>query len=581
MIHLNNKTLFSIVICFCCIATSAQTFRDSLSSFQMKRENTSGNKPKDFTPVFKPTVKTEAVKIEKSNSIIDTKDVRVFPSPNIQSEVHISINKTNPDNLVASANTLLGVKFGKRIYNQGFYYTNDGGKTWSGADFLQSAPFHQVFGDPSTAFTADGVAYLTTLTNGGYLFQRSVTGGSTWSHAVFGTNDFYSFGFDKPMIAADNKKTSPYANNFYQTWTDFSFGSGEVLFNRSTDYGKTFSIPIIIRNLATGFGQGTNVQTGPGGEVYVCWAEHAALIFPYAADGLGFTKSTDGGATFETYKKAFDYTGTRVFGFDSTYNYTRINDFPSMAVDKSSGSYHGRIYVAYPTKQRDTGKSIIEVRYSSNKGNSWSDPVKVSIGKGRQNYFPWIAVDDATGDVWVVYYSIDEPKGFSTNTYVALSRDGGATWQNKKVSDVPHKTAAIDNDNFAFGYAGDYIGITAYGGKAYPIWQDDRNGTWQIYCSPVSVNEMAKTQESPAVSAASLANDLSVAPNPFKNVVQLNLKNETATSVQLVNQSGIIIKQWNNVTSNTLNIGDIPKGVYVIKVVGNGNKIYMQKLLKE
>lgn len=56
------------------------------------------------------------------------------------------------------------------------------------------------------------------------------------------------------------------------------------------------------------------------------------------------------------------------------------------------------------------------------------------------------------------------------------------------MSDVNHITQAIVAPNIAAGYAGDYIGITAFGGRAYPIWMDNRNGTWQLYCSPVTSN---------------------------------------------------------------------------------------------
>ncbi len=65
---------------------------------------------------------------------------------------------------------------------------------------------------------------------------------------------------------------------------------------------------------------------------------------------------------------------------------------------------------------------------------------------------------------------------------------GGTVWNNMKVSDVSHITAPINNNIFRPGYAGDYIGIAAYGGKAYPAWMDDRNGTWQVYVSPVYFN---------------------------------------------------------------------------------------------
>lgn len=590
----NKLCLCVIVILFSQKLLSQQSQRlsaqkDSLLTWQTKRDNQAKSSVQSFRPKFNPSITTNAN--VSTSSIIDSRDVRIFPSPNIQSEVHISISKTNADNLVASANTLLGANGGDYFYNQGYYFSSNGGKSWSGADFLQNAGDNAIIGDPATAFAADGNAMLTTIDFNynigtyGYLFQLSKNGGNTWTPAAQANGEeYYTGGFDKLMIAADNLTSSPYANNFYAAWTDFYVGNGEVLFNRSTDEGYTFSSPIIIRNKIAGFGQGTNVQTGPEGQVYVCWADHSITQYPYQADGLGFTSSNNGGVSFKPYKVAFKYDGIRTFGDDPTFNYTRVADFPAMAVDKSDGSHRGRIYVTYPTKENRVGKAIIQVRYSDDEGRHWSAAKTVSIPKGKQNFFPWIAVDDATGEVWIVYNSFDESKKYATNVYVAHSSDGGSTWENQKVSDVPHITAPINNDFFAYGYAGDYIGITAYGGKAYPIWHDDRNGTWQVYCSPVSIvtiTQKASNEQKLAGSVNETNRKILVFPNPVKNTLELQAFNEQINNVQLVNSSGVVVKQWNNITSNTLNVAGLPAGTYVLKMVGKENKLYTQKIVKE
>lgn len=558
--------------------------KDSLLTWQMKRD-TAGKTVKSFAPTFHSTIATTPA--VSTSSINDSKDVRVFPSPNIQSEVHISIDKNNPNSLVASANTLLGAQGGKLLYNQGYYFTWDGGKTWSGADFLQNAHSQYILGDPATAFANNHFAYLTTIDfnfndfSYGYLFQKSKNGGDTWSWAREGRGaQYYTFGFDKLMIAADNSPSSQYVNNFYAAWTDFSVGNGEVLFNMSSDYGNTFTTPVILRTNIGGFGQGANVQTGPDGQIYVCWADHSVVEYPYRADGLGFTASMNGGATFKPAKIAFKYNGTRTFSDDPTYNYVRVADFPSMAVDKSWSAHRGRIYVAYPTKENGIGKSIVDVRHSDDEGMHWSKPVTVSISRGKQNFFPWIAVDDATGEVWVVYFSFDEPAKYATNTYVAHSSDGGATWESQKVSDVSHITAPINDKYFASGYAGDYIGIAAYGGKAYPIWQDDRNGTWQLYCSPIS----SSTPKSSDVSKASVSETerrIIAGPNPVKNTLQLQVFNEEINNVQLINESGTIVKQWNKVTTKSFDVADVAPGMYILKITGKENKVYTQKIIKQ
>lgn len=284
------------------------------------------------------------------------------------------------------------------------------------------------------------------------------------------------------MIAADDVNTSPYANNLYAGWT--AANNLFVQFNRSTNGASTFSAPI---NLTAYWGQGANVQTGPNGEVYVCWADYNGnnILNNWTSNGLGFCSSLNGGANFSAPLRVINYTGIRQFNNvtnddkNPNFNMTRVNDFPSMAVDKSNGSHRGRIYVALPVRQNGNGKAIIQVSFSDNKGVTWSTPVTVSISNGRQNWLPWISVDAATGLVYIVYYSFDQSSGNSTNTYVATSSDGGTTYTNQKVSSVSHITSSISP--YASGYAGDYIGITSYGWKAYAAWMDNRTGQWQDY----------------------------------------------------------------------------------------------------
>jgi hypothetical protein len=92
---------------------------------------------------------------------------------------------------------------------------------------------------------------------------------------------------------------------------------------------------------------------------------------------------------------------------------------------------------------------------------------------------PWVAVDNTTGNVFVTYFCMENLNNFNTNTFVAAAVNGFATFQNRIVSDVAHVTARIPG--FGGGYAGDYIGITANGGRGFAAWMDDRNGTWQNY----------------------------------------------------------------------------------------------------
>jgi hypothetical protein len=530
--------------------------------------------------VTSPVKKFNPPLITKANppaaGLTDGPDVQILPSSNVQSEVMIAINKANPSNLLVSTNTLLG----PLTYNQGFYSSSNGGSTWTGSDQLQGIAGNKIDGDPSVAFGADGTAFMTSIGGGvfgtaGYWFQQSTDGGQNWSTGVKGNS---GANFDKDMITSDNLSTSPFANNFYCGWTDFNTGNGAVAFNKSTDKGTTFSTKLILRSGTVGFGQGVNVQTGINGEVYVCWADHTQVVSPFKADGMGFAKSTNGGVSFTPYSVIFPYRGTRVDNTDATYNFTRVNDFPSMAVDKSTRSHRGRIYITYPEANQVDNHSEIKVRYSDNGGTTWSSGVTVNIPNARQSFFPWVGVDDKYGIVWVVYYALDQSTGYSTNTYVAASVNG-TQWFNTKVSDVPHITAPIDNNNFAAGYAGDYIGIVAYNAVAHPVWMDNRNGTWQIYTSTVTAHSsLVKAIEEDAIAANKTL--LSVSPNPVANVLHVNF-NATIKSVSIYYASGTLAKQWNSGNMQSLNVAGLTSGVYTISVIDDKGKSYSQQFIKQ
>jgi hypothetical protein len=406
--------------------------------------------------------------VQKMNGqLVDHSDIRIFPSQNQQTETHISINKTNPQNLLASCNTLLPAPGGS-YYQQGYYYSFDGGATWNGADMLQNSWLNSG-GDPSTAFDNNGKAFIAALKygTGEYFVQTSLNGGVTWTNL---TSAAIESSLDKQHIAVDNQSSSPYVNNFYCSWHTLS--PYRVRFNRSINGGSTFSTPI---TLYSGIGFSPDPQIGPNGEVYVCWSEYDDNH--YYASGVGFTKSLDGGQNFESSHRVFSYNGFRESGPNSDFGGIKVADWVSMAVDKSNSSTRGRIYIAFPTDENSTE---IHLRYSDDQGETWSQAIRVSNSTfGFRNFVPSVSVDDCSGDVWVVYHSIDEP-GMYVNTYVGESLDGGLTWVNQKVSDVSHL-----NHPMAEGYIGDYIGIAAYQGKAYPIWSDNRNGNYQIYTSPI------------------------------------------------------------------------------------------------
>lgn len=397
-------------------------------------------------------------------------DLRVYSSTNNQSEVSISINPANLNRLLIGANTDPG---------QGYYYTTNAGASWSGGDALPGVGYNS--SDPAVAFDADGNVYFNYLEDVGYGWQlfvkKSTNGGTNWQSAVQIPNTSDP---DKNHLTVDVTNGS-YRNYVYTAIMDNS----AIQFSRSTNGGSSFSTPVNISGSATGlFSQGVNLSIGPNGEVYAAWAIADDWgTGTYGSDGIGFVKSTDGGANWQTPSRILNIDGSRDWWYNKNplgSNYPiRMNDFPSIAVDRSSGIWNGAIYLVYGAKGQNGDRADILFSKSTNGGANWSTPSRVNDDNTTNDqWFPWITVDPY-GAISIVFYdSRNDENNQLTEVWVAQSADGGQTFTNSVVSDVAFMPYPI----YGNGYMGDYLGITSRDGKAYPCWMDNRNsGIYQVY----------------------------------------------------------------------------------------------------
>jgi hypothetical protein len=154
-------------------------------------------------------------------------------------------------------------------------------------------------------------------------------------------------------------------------------------------------------------------------------------------------------------------------------------------VDRSNGPHSGRVYVSWTDNRNGEDDNDVWLVYSDDQGRNWTDPMRVNDDPpGAQQFFPWMDVDDVTGNVHIVFY--DRRRSFAkhqdlnlrstwdTEVYVASSYDGGDTWENLRVSEEKFRTNPK-------GFFGDYNNISAYGGIVRPIWTRNDNGVLSIW----------------------------------------------------------------------------------------------------
>ena len=416
-----------------------------------------------------------------SNIVTAQQVVRVTDADAINpAEVTIAINPKNPDNIVAAS-----FQTGRPPHPRAgsyFYLSMDGGKTWKTTPVENPKGLTQ--GDDVVYFGSDGSAYHAHLSfvgiralrppraENGILVETSKDGGLTWNESVPAINHINSVTpfEDKPGIVVDNAPDSPHKGNVYLAWTRFDvYGSrdpechSQIYFSRSTDGGKTFSMPFRISDNggdcidSDNTVEGAVPAVGPKGEVYIVWAGPLGLIAK---------KSLDGGLTFSKDKVMDSMPG----GWDfSVAGLDRANGMPVTGVDLSGGPNKGTLYVNWIDARN--GDPDVFVSSSRDGGENWSAPIRVNddpLKNGKVQFFTWMSVDPADGAVNVVFYDRRDTSGTSTKLIMARSIDGGRTFVNHQI-DQP---AFVCDPNVFFG---DYSNISAYNGRVVPIFMHFMN----------------------------------------------------------------------------------------------------------
>ena len=400
------------------------------------------------------------------------------PDARRPAEVSVAINPTNPDHVIA---VLLqsGAPGEPRVTNWS-YTSHDFGTTWTATRAAGVRPQ----GDDAVVFGADGIAYHSYISFDGIrverperafsgIFVRSSKDGLTWNAAVpvvDHINTAIPFE-DKPWIGVDRSAGSPHRGNVYVAWTRFDvYGSknpahrSRIMFSRSRDGGRTFSVPLEISDESgdaidsDDTVEGVVPVAGANGHVYLAWA---------GTKGIYFDRSTDGGWTFGKDTVIAAMPG----GWDQPLpGIERHNGMPVTGVDLSNGPNRGTVYVNW-IDQRN-GDPDVFVMASTDGGRTWDKPVRVNNdAPGAAQLFTWMAVDPVDGSVNVVFHDRRHRTGTMTSVTLARSIDGGRTFVNIPLAarDGSGSVPPFDCCEKS-AFFGDYNGIDAYSGRVVAVF---------------------------------------------------------------------------------------------------------------
>lgn len=383
-------------------------------------------------------------------------------------EPSIVVNPADTNNIVAGA-----------ILNR-VYVSNDGGRSWIESDLTST---HGVYGDPCLIANNKGDLYYFHLGDPdgkgwgserlleSIVVQRSVDKGQHWSNgAALGSNAPKDQDKEWAVSSRDSKR-------IYATWTQFDkyeskvpTDSSNVMFSRSNRKGNKWSKAVRINEIAgncaddDGTVEGAVPASGPDGEVYVAWAVNEKIYFD---------RSLDHG---KTWLKNDIMAAEIPKGWNQDIpGIMRCNGMPVLVCDNSKGPDRGTLYICWADIRNGENNTDIWVVSSKDRGTTWTAPVKVNDDSSdRHQFFPWLAIDQSTGKLHVVFYDRRNYTDNQTDVYLATSNDGGKTWINERISEKPFTPVASV-------FFGDYNNISAHNGIVRPIWARYENEKLSIW----------------------------------------------------------------------------------------------------
>ena len=427
-------------------------------------------------------------------------------------EPSIAINPKNPAQIVAGSN----------INN--YYFSSDTGMTWTENQIKST---YGVWGDPAITVDTNGYFYFFHLSNAQHwidriVAQRSDDGGKTW------TQDSY-MGF---FIDKDQDKewpvVDPRNNNIYVTWTQFdAYGSKNandsthILFSKSIDAGKTWSDA---KRLDKKGGdcvdsdntvEGAVPAVGPNGEIYVAWA---------GSKGLMFDRSLDEGETWlENDIFVSDIPGGWNYDIPGI---SRCNGLPVTVCDLSESAYRGNIYINWTDQRNGEDDTDVWMVRSTDGGNTWTQPVRVNDDlPGRHQFLTWMTIDQKTGYLYFVFYDRRNYSDNNTDVYLAISKDGGDTFENFKISESP-----FDPKEGAF--FGDYTNITAYNNIVRPIWTRLDGFKLSLWTADINIDSITTSNDNIEFSK-DLLEVYQNSPNPYKDKTAISFKIHKGEKISL------------------------------------------------
>ena len=473
-----------------------------------------------------------------------------------QNEAAIAIDPRDARRVIAASND-----YRRGDGGCGAYFSQDGGRTWGGGlapsgftvpgvGAASARQYWQAGGDTAVGWDSSGTAFLqcqvfnrgfpTTQdpdVSSGVLVFRSDNGGASWDFAgrpVVLSPSTPASGVtleDKPYLAVDSGRDSPFRDRVYVTWTEFrTDGTAPILGAFSSDHGQTFSKPVLVSApssvcpISVGAAgscdanQFSDPVVAPDGTVYVVWANfNNAVTLPDNRNQVLAAVSHDGGATFSAPVKVADYydlpdcatyTGqdagracvpVKADSANQT-SFFRAANYPSAAVDPRNSRHLFVDFGSYINRHSNEANGCVPTGFTAGGINTFTgvttagacnNDIQISQSfdggvtftgqKADPRAMPSVNRDDTATDQFWQWTSVtpegDQVVTFYDRRFGDDERSGnmdvslvvGDDQRRVTGSSMPPPT------QFSGLFLGDYIGVAASRETVLPAWADTRD----------------------------------------------------------------------------------------------------------
>jgi hypothetical protein len=275
---------------------------------------------------------------------------------------------------------------------------------------------------------------------------------------------------DHPGVAAD---PSPSSSDLYLAGT-FATTAAGLRFTRSTDGGRSFEAPRTIDATNGSKGRLPVIAAGPDGLVAVMYyvaqpdGTNVATVVTSTDHGEGFGPPNVLGAV------RFPSSGIAARGG------------PALAADHATGDLYAAVATGDPA-----GSSELDLYSSHDRGRTWSAATTVARTATVTYSQPQLSVDES-GRVGLSAFAITSGRADQllfisqprTVTFGAAHRVTPTGFETAR--GLATATAQDSADSSSDHWIGDYQGLTASASGFHPVWNDTRTGQLELFTATVS-----------------------------------------------------------------------------------------------